>query len=46
MGKPEMSRKTRYDPCFETIYAVGFIEVYMNFNKYGKGKREMGGWDT
>ena len=25
MGKPEMSRETRYDPCFETIDAVVFI---------------------
>jgi hypothetical protein len=27
MGKPEMSRETRYDPCFETIDAVGLYGV-------------------
>jgi len=27
MGKPEMSEETRYDPCFETIDAVGLYGV-------------------
>lgn len=28
IGKPEMSRKTADGPCFETIYAVGFLRHY------------------
>ena len=31
IGKPEMSEKTRYGPCFETIYDVGFIWGFCEF---------------